>query len=1333
MQVILKAIERQTSYVFFSDKSEVDAVRLSVNFKNIPLKEVLNTVLTKKGFQYRFFDKTIAIKKYSGSAGASQGLTTVAARFIYGQVVDENNLTLKNIAVQDQQTEQRTTTNNNGTFKLSRLGEYGTLIFSGDGFSKQTVDYTDSTALRITMKRGKDRVLELSEVSINATNSPITIPNRFVDLSNRGYMNLAQILQGTVPGLTLQTATSTSKVVTSLDVYVKFLNGQNYMNFLRMSVDEFLTYKGNVEGQQIIDLLLSGRNVPKNISNIYILNTVTKSTTVLIPQVRGANSFAGSTAGMLVVIDGFPQDGFPANFPMSNVESIEVVKDPRELVKWGTRANNGLILIKTKVAQKGHLQINYSANFYYEKAPRFNREKMQLASTADYLDYVKDIDTTFKPSYSNQSYYFTPAQRLFAQNRLGMITPESYSKSLDSLSGLSNEGQLSLLQQDRFSQNHSLNLNGGNRIYKFNFLTNYLYDQPHDLGSYSKTLTLNLNNTFNLFHNNLKINWLINYSNALRRTGYSFQPNSFTEPYQLLHDPQGNYEYDYSGNFSPYANALIMANGYRNYGVNVLEDARSNKNLSRFIQKRTSFNLNWSILPGLTFGTSIYYDGSNLNTNNVYGKQSSYVRQLVDTYGEYTPNGVNYYVPWGDILQSSRRNNELWNLRSGITYSKSIGKHQIALSVGGGASSTSSTRPNNSVLYGYNAETNYSSPVFLPTPDPNAPITNYNYLLSNSLAPGAYPATLTRPINGDTSVNRNLNANAVIAYKFADRLTVSATYNSVLSPVYGQAASYSTLSSSNVSVNGLVIRHLSKFFNHVYLSTGIDHFKLPDLPESYSNIRYQQSVWNNYAIWVNGLQPTQQKGQSSTNWYQKLTFNVIDSLLTLNVAYNTLTNRGNLNNLSTDPASLSTTGNQTNVVNYVSAGLSGILRHGLLKFQAAYAKSPEGIATVNGGLNYDIGHEKYFTSDLITAFDVGAKLENISAYQGLGIIMGTNVGNNGSFSQAVNNNYTLLPPNNVNLEVYTRIAIKDDLYSLDLRYYNRKTSGLNNFTTTLTDPTTGTNAKITYSTITNKGLETYFRVRALKTENWEYGVTLNGAYNLNIVTNVPDPVFYGSSDYTTMYRNGYDVSSIFSVKSAGLDHNGDPQIYSDQGKIVTKIDSSTITTGLIYSGKTRAPWTGGLIHDVRYKFLFARVSLVFNLGHVMRTYIPYASNNLKENSVLIANRWRKPGDEEFTNVPRIDKDNPSNLSYRAFVTQNGTNSITTADNIRLQEVMIGCNLTPGFLKKIGVSGCTITLTGQNLASWSRNPYHIDPATVDVGGRIGLPIPTQYSFNINVSY
>jgi TonB-dependent starch-binding outer membrane protein SusC len=72
-------------------------------------------------------------------------------------------------------------------------------------------------------------------------------------------------------------------------------------------------------------------------------------------RIRGASSFYGNTSP-LYVIDGIPIEPGPngslSGINPSDIESIQVLKDPASLTLYGSRGANGVILIKTKRAKQ---------------------------------------------------------------------------------------------------------------------------------------------------------------------------------------------------------------------------------------------------------------------------------------------------------------------------------------------------------------------------------------------------------------------------------------------------------------------------------------------------------------------------------------------------------------------------------------------------------------------------------------------------------------------------------------------------------------------------------------------------------------------------------------------------------------------------------------------------------------------------------------------------------------------------------------------------------------------------------------------------------------------
>ena len=124
------------------------------------------------------------------------------------------------------------------------------------------------------------------------------------------------------------------------------------------------------------DQLLQGR-----VPGINIVNNSGQPGGQATVKIRGNNSIR-SGADPLYVVDGIPLDGRtakaslfsttignvansnPLNFlNPSDIASIEVLKDASSAAIYGSRASNGVILITTKKARKGELDVNFNSTF----------------------------------------------------------------------------------------------------------------------------------------------------------------------------------------------------------------------------------------------------------------------------------------------------------------------------------------------------------------------------------------------------------------------------------------------------------------------------------------------------------------------------------------------------------------------------------------------------------------------------------------------------------------------------------------------------------------------------------------------------------------------------------------------------------------------------------------------------------------------------------------------------------------------------------------------------------------------------------------------------------
>jgi len=103
--------------------------------------------------------------------------------------------------------------------------------------------------------------------------------------------------------------------------------------------------------------------------------------------IRGIGSFTSTEP--LYVIDGI-QGGDLNSIPPQNIESITILKDASTTAIYGSAAANGVVLVTTKSGVKGKVNVTYDGAVGVDVI----NQRLDLLNAAEYLDLVKDIQTT---------------------------------------------------------------------------------------------------------------------------------------------------------------------------------------------------------------------------------------------------------------------------------------------------------------------------------------------------------------------------------------------------------------------------------------------------------------------------------------------------------------------------------------------------------------------------------------------------------------------------------------------------------------------------------------------------------------------------------------------------------------------------------------------------------------------------------------------------------------------------------------------------------------------------------------------------------------------------
>lgn len=346
---VFKEIEKQTNYrILYATSTLNDGAKVTVNFKNTPLKEAIDYLIKGQQLTYNIEQNTVLIKKESQSFIEKITSLFTSARF-NGRVVDENNAPLVGATVTVKGTKKYTVTGSTGAFVLD-LNENEVLVISYIGY--------ETRELKITQGLLQSGTASLLDIKLTPSASSLD--------------------QVQVIGYGSTTKRNNTGSVSSITA--EEIGKQTVENPL-------LALQGRIAGVQITqDNGLPGAGARMNI--------------------RGAYTGV-SNAGYipLYVIDGVPftlfngaqpaSDNLNANgvsaanggispFSMiapEDIERIDILKDADATAIYGSRGSNGVVLITTKKGSKGKTVYNFNVNTGVNNVANY----IPMMNTQEYL------------------------------------------------------------------------------------------------------------------------------------------------------------------------------------------------------------------------------------------------------------------------------------------------------------------------------------------------------------------------------------------------------------------------------------------------------------------------------------------------------------------------------------------------------------------------------------------------------------------------------------------------------------------------------------------------------------------------------------------------------------------------------------------------------------------------------------------------------------------------------------------------------------------------------------------------------------------------------------
>ncbi|TDB62744.1 TonB-dependent receptor [Arundinibacter roseus] len=317
---VLSEIEQKANVRFtYRPKLLTNQQKISINVSNEPLGDALEQILAPLQIKYRVIGKEIVLSPLASSYAAPSPFSIVPIvipdRLISGIVTDDKGEALPGVSIVLKGTQRGTTTEANGKYSINLPDGPATLIFSFVGYTSQEIAVGNQTQLNIILEADTKSLEEVVVV---------------------GY------------------GTQQKKDLTGA---VSMVQGDAITNRKTTQISQAL--QGTMPGVMVT----RSSNAPGATAQI---------------RVRGITTITDAGANPLIIMDGVPIDDINSINP-NDVESISVLKDAASASIYGSRAAAGVILVTTKRAKNGQLNLDYTAEYGFEKPTRL----------PDYVDAVR--------------------------------------------------------------------------------------------------------------------------------------------------------------------------------------------------------------------------------------------------------------------------------------------------------------------------------------------------------------------------------------------------------------------------------------------------------------------------------------------------------------------------------------------------------------------------------------------------------------------------------------------------------------------------------------------------------------------------------------------------------------------------------------------------------------------------------------------------------------------------------------------------------------------------------------------------------------------------------
>jgi TonB-linked SusC/RagA family outer membrane protein len=639
----------------------------------------------------------------------------------WGQVVDEGGqgIAAATVMVSDGDPLSATVTDEKGRFRLRLLGQDRPLVVSCVGYGSREYRISGAQELRVQLSKQAGEL------------SGVVVSNGFED----------------VPA---ERATG---------------------SFARLN-RELIGRRPSANILDRMDGVTSGMLVNKNVP------TSTNQSAITI---RGRSTIF-SNPDPLIVVDNFPYSGDINNINPEDIESVTVLKDAAAASVWGTRAANGVIVLKTKQgAYKQAPRLSFTSSLTVGGKP--DVYYTPILSPSDYIGVETFLfnqgwydNTIVSPNH----YVLSPVVEILLQQREGQLSSSDTATLLSQLRGQdSRRDQERYWYQPSVNQQYWVGLSGGTGSNRYALSAGLDQDAANLTHNAYRRATVSGNQTY-LIVPHLELNTSLAFaasSTYLNNPGGAYA----VYPYLKLADAAGN------AVAAPYqlrAGYVDTVGGGRllDWHYRPLDELREANNVIRLSDWRLNVGLHYTVGKGWQVRALYQFGQGSSDQQNLQSLQTYYTRDLINEFTQVSPSGqLSYPVPVGGILDETLSSYQSHNGRLQLEYHPVLsGDHDLHVLAGSELQDVES-RTKLSRIYGYNSAS-----------QSGLPVSSYTTLYPQYSSPGEVAAILY-PDNNVSASDHYWSYYANSGYRYRQRYTVTMSARLDQSNLFGVDINHKTL------------------------------------------------------------------------------------------------------------------------------------------------------------------------------------------------------------------------------------------------------------------------------------------------------------------------------------------------------------------------------------------------------------------------------------------------------------------------------------------------------------------------------------------------------------